>query len=190
MTDLEDRLGAARFAECAATQMLSAGWIEPRGRQHGALVESVGGQWVLKLCVERKAVPGPVVKGELAQRLDRIEQETGRRPKGKRAKEVREEIVHELLPRAFPRRSTLLLWIDPQAGCVVIDSGSAKKAEEAMTLLVEALGGEVVLQPLDTELAPATAMAQWLQDREAPAGFTLDRDCVLQQPDSEKAAVR
>ena len=33
-------------------------------------------------------------------------------------------------------------------------------------------------------------MAAWLSDREAPAGFTLDRECELKQPDSEKATVR
>jgi recombination associated protein RdgC len=33
-------------------------------------------------------------------------------------------------------------------------------------------------------------MAAWLTEKEAPAGFTIDRDCELKQPDSEKAAVR
>ena len=33
-------------------------------------------------------------------------------------------------------------------------------------------------------------MAGWLKSREAPAGFSIDRECELKQPDSEKAAVR
>jgi recombination associated protein RdgC len=33
-------------------------------------------------------------------------------------------------------------------------------------------------------------MAEWLATREAPAGFSIDRDCELKQPDSEKATVR
>ncbi len=33
-------------------------------------------------------------------------------------------------------------------------------------------------------------MADWLVAQEAPAGFTIDRECELKQPDSEKAAVR
>lgn len=190
LADIEERLAGARFIECGATQMESAGWVEPRGQQHGALIESVGGQLVLKLCVERKAVPGSVVKGQLEERLAKIDRDTGRRPKGKQAKEIKEEIVHELLPRAFPRRSTTLVWIDPEAGRILVDSGSAKKAERVMTLLVEALGGGIVLRELQTELSPATAMAQWLQEQEAPAGFGIDRECVLQQPDSEKSVVR
>ena len=33
-------------------------------------------------------------------------------------------------------------------------------------------------------------MAEWLATREAPAGFSIDRECELKQPDSEKATVR
>src|ERR1700744_296711 len=33
-------------------------------------------------------------------------------------------------------------------------------------------------------------MAEWLSTREGPAGFRIDRECELKQPDSEKALVR
>jgi recombination associated protein RdgC len=33
-------------------------------------------------------------------------------------------------------------------------------------------------------------MGAWLTEKEAPAGFSIDRECELKQPDSEKAAVR
>jgi recombination associated protein RdgC len=188
--EAEARLGGSRFVECGATQQQSAGWVEPRGEKHGVLLESVGGQWILKLCTETKAVPGPVVKTQLEERLQKIEQQTGRRPKGKMAKELKEEIVHELLPRAFPKRSTTLVWLDPAGRRVLVGAASAKKADGVVTQLVELLGGGLMLSPLQTEMSPATAMAAWLSDKEAPAGFSLDRECELKQPDSEKAAVR
>lgn len=187
---IEERLAASRFAECGATQPESAGWVEPRGDKHTSLMESVGGQLILRLCVERKAVPGSVVKSELEARLDKIEQETGRRPKGKHAKELKEEVLQGLLPRAFPKRSTTLVWIDPAAGFVVVNAGSVKSADRIVTLLVETLGGGIVLRLVQTQLAPATAMAEWLQSKEAPAAFSIDRECELKQPDSEKSAVR
>jgi recombination associated protein RdgC len=71
-----------------------------------------------------------------------------------------------------------------------VDAVSMKKADSVITRLVELLGGGLKLAPIQTELAPATAMAAWLADKEAPAGFSLDRDCELKQPDSEKATVR
>ncbi|MEW6707602.1 MAG: recombination-associated protein RdgC [Pseudomonadota bacterium] len=190
LPEIEERLAGLRFVECGATQPESAGWIEPRGERHGALAESVGGELMLRLATETKAVPTSVVKQRLEEALDKIEADTGRRPKGKKAKELKEAIVHELLPRAFPKRGSTWVWIAPQAGLVVVDAASLKKADKATTLLVELLGGKLQLALLQTELSPASAMAQWLTEREAPAGFTLDRDCELKQPDSEKATVR
>jgi recombination associated protein RdgC len=187
---IESSLDGARFNECGTTQRESAGWVEPRGEKHGALIESVGGQLILKLCTETKAVPGSVVKTRLDERLDKIKEQTGRRPKGKQAKEIKEEIVHDLLPRAFPKRATTLVWLDVAAQCVVVGAGSAKRADAVVTRLVELLGGGLMLSLVQTELAPATAMAEWLSSKEAPAGFTIDRECELKQTDSEKATVR
>lgn len=187
---LEDRLAAARFTECGPTQTESAGWVEPRGERHAPLVESVAGQWLLELRGEARAVPGGVVRERLAQALDRAEQETGRRPRGRAARDIKEQLVHELLPRAFPKRWSVPVWVDPDAQRVVLGTTSVNRADRVLSLLVEALGAGTVIQPLQTQAAPATAMSRWLSEREAPAGFSLDRDCVLEQPDSDKAAVR
>ncbi len=189
-TAIEDRLDSGRFSECGATQLESSGWVEPRGEKHGVLIENVGGQLILRLCVERKAVPGSVVKLALNQRLDKIEADTGRRPKGKQAKELKEEIVHDLLPRAFPKRSTTLVWIDPKARLLWVNAASLKKADGIVTQLVELLGGGIALTLLQTQVSPATAMSQWLSTTEAPAGFSIDRECELKQPDSEKSTVK
>jgi recombination associated protein RdgC len=187
--DIERRLDGARFTECRPTQPESAGWVEPRGEKHGALLESVGGQLVLKLCTETRPVPSGVVKEQLNARLEKIEAETGRRPKGKASREIKDEIVHELLPRAFPKRSTTLVWIDLKARRVLIGAASSKKADAVTTRLVDLFGG-LRLAPLQTALSPSTAMSAWLSEKQAPAGFSVDRECELKQPDSEKAVVR
>ena len=190
LAELDERLGAARFVECGASQAESSGWVEPRGEKHGPLVENVGGQWILKLCTETKAVPGGAVKTQLEARLDKIEQETGRRPKGKQAKEIKEEIVHELLPRAFPKRGTTPIWIALDANLVIVGAGSAKKADKITTLLTELLAGGIRLELVQTQMSAAAAMSEWLSTKEAPAGFSIDRECELKQPDSEKSLVR
>ncbi len=187
---VDERLSKGRFTECGATQAESVGWVQPRGDKHTALLERIGGQLILRLCVERKGVPSSAIKQKLEQRLDKIEQETGRRPRGKVAKELKEEIVQDLLPRAFPKRASTLVWIAPKLGWVVVNAGSVKSADRISTLLVETLGGGIVLKALQTQTSPPVAMAEWLQTKEAPAGFTIDRECELKQPDSEKACVR
>jgi recombination associated protein RdgC len=190
LAELTQRLEGERFIECAATQQESAGWIEPRGEKHAALVESVGGRLILRMRSETRAVPAAVVKIRLDEQLDRIEQDTGRRPRGKATKELKEAIVHELLPRAFPKRSATWVWVDPEAQWLVVDSASVKKSDAIVTRLVELLGGGIALSLLQTQIAPATAMSEWLATRDTPAGFSIDRECELRQPDSEKASVK
>lgn len=188
--DIDRRLDAGRFVECGSTQEESAGWVAPRGDKNAALMEGVGGQLILKLCVERKAVPGSVVKAQLEQQLEKIEADTGRRPRGKQAKELKEDITQGLLPRAFPKRANTLVWIDPQARLIILGTSGTKAADRIISLLVDLLGGGIVLSQLQTTTSPAAAMSAWLKSREAPAGFTIDRECELKQPDSEKSTVR
>jgi len=190
LTDIESRLARGRFVECGATQTESTGWVAPRGENHAALAEDVAGQLILRLCIETKAVPGGVVKTQLQAQLDAIEQQTGRRPKGKHAREVKDAVVHALLPRAFPKRADTPVWLDRDARVVWVGAASAKRADTVVTQLVESLGGGLKLDLLQTEVSPATAMSKWLAEKEAPAGFSIDRDCELRQPDSEKASVR
>ena len=193
LAEIDQRLEAARFVECGASQAEAVGWVEPRGKAHGAMAESIGGQIVLRLATETKAVPGGVVKDEVGKKLDAIEKDTGRRPRGKIVKELKEEVIHALLPRAFPKRSDTVVWIDAQAQWLLVGAASVKKADAVVTRLVDvlgALGGGLKLGLVQTAVAPATAMATWLAEKEGPAGFSIDRECELKQPDNEKATVR
>ena len=186
---LEDALQGGRFAPCGASQEKSVGWVEPRGQDHGALVEVVGGQWLLKLMVEVKAVPAAVVKRKVQERLDQIEAATGRKPGKKEARELREEARLALLPMAFSKQSSLLVWIDPKAQLLVLDAASQAKADELMTALVKAVDG-LAVQLVNTQTSAAAAMSGWLSTQEAPAGFSVDRECELKAADESKAVVR
>ena len=178
----------AHFVECGPAQPKSSGFVPPRGKAN-PLVESIGGQLILAVRTQTKSVPAAEVKKRLDIALDQIEKETGRRPKGKRSREIKDEVIHTLLPKAFPKDSQITIWIDPQAGLVVIGTPSMARADEVATLLIECLPG-VRLSPLATQLSPVTGMASWLLEKDAPGPFTLDRECELKQPDGEKAVVR
>jgi recombination associated protein RdgC len=186
---LEEALDKVRFVPCGASQEKSVGWIEPRGQAHGALVEVVDGQWVLKQMVETKAVPGSVVKRKVEERAQQIEATTGRKPGKKEKRDLAEDARQALLPMAFTKQSTVLVWIDPANARLVLDAGSQAKADETLTALVNAIDG-LAVQLIDTKTAPATAMSEWLSTHEAPAGFSVDRECELKAPDESRAVVR
>ncbi|APW41108.1 recombination-associated protein RdgC [Rhodoferax saidenbachensis] len=186
---LEAALEDGRFVECGASQEKSVGWVAPRGEAHGALVEVVGGQWLLKLMVEVKAVPGSVVKRRVQEQVEQITATTGRKPGKKETRELRDDARNALLPMAFAKQGSVQVWIDPQAGLLLLDAGSQARADEVMTCLVKAVDG-LAVQLINTQISPAAAMSGWLSSREAPAGFSVDRECELKAADESKAVVR
>jgi recombination associated protein RdgC len=189
LAQMEEGLDPARFVPCGASQEKSIGWIEPRGEAHGPLVESVGGQLILKLKVETKAVPGSVITRKAKERGAHIEATTGRKPGKKELREIKDDIKLELMPMAFTKESTVAVWIDPQAGLLVIDAGSQARADEVVTMLVKCLPGLAVAL-INTQVSPTAAMSEWLISQEPPAGFSVDRECELKAADESKAVVR
>lgn len=203
ITDREDLLGSISFMEeamqdhvwvpCSGSQAGAIGWHEPRGEDHGALLELIGGQRILKAMIETKTVPAAQVKKAAQEAADKIEAETGRKPGKKQMKELREDALQALLPHAFARQAAVWVWIDPAADLLVIGSVSQRQVDEVVTLLVRTFDG-LVLQLLQTKVPPQTAMTQWLSTTEPetdwPDGFNVERECELRSADEEKSVVR
>jgi recombination associated protein RdgC len=187
--ELEAGLEKMVFVECGATQPVSAGWAPPRGVAHAPLLESVGGQWLMKLVVEQRVVPSAVVKRRVDERAAQIEQATGRKPGKKQQKELKEEVLLDLLPQAFTKQAAIRVWLNPKDRLLMIDASSPAKADDVVTQLVKAAEG-LALTPLHTAQSPAAAMSEWLTTGDAPAGFSIDRECELKSPDESKSAVR
>jgi recombination associated protein RdgC len=189
---METALDAARFVPCGASQDKSAGWVEPRGEAHGPLVEAVANQRILKFVIETKSVPGSVVREKAQEEADHIEATTGRKPGKKETKALREDALLSLLPQAFPRRSSMWVWIDPANGWLVTDANSQGKVDELVTALVQAFDG-LAITLLQTAVTPQTAMTQWLaatSPDDWPEGFHVERECELKSADEEKSVVK
>lgn len=186
---LEQALARQPFAPCSATQEQSGGWVAPRGQAHGALVESVGGQWVMRYKSESKMLPASVLARRVQELAQRIEQESGRKPGKKELRDLKDQAKQDLLPRAFTKDSSTWLWLDPQAHLLALDTSAQSHADAITTELTELLPG-FALSLLDTRTSPATAMALWLKEQQAPSGFAIDRECELKSADESKAVVR
>ena len=191
--ELEQVLQTQRFAPCEPTQLESSGWVSPRPEDHSPLLETYKDNFILKLSVERKSVPGSAVRNELEKRCKALEEARGYKPGRKEKRALKEEITLEFLPRAFSKRSANLVWLDLKNRFLVVGTGSRRAADLVVDRLVGLMadaGAVITLAPLNTAQAPATAMSFWLENMEAPADFTVDRECELRQPDNERAVVR
>ena len=187
LAKLEEQLARGTFARCASHEPMSRGWVPPR--KDGALIYSNNRQWLISLTVEQRLLPAGVVNDEVQERAQKITEEQGYPPGRKAIRELKERVTDELMPRAFTRKRSTPVWIDPQNGWFIVDAGSQAKAEEVIEHLRFCLD-EFPLQLLHTQVSPQAAMADWLAGGDAPAGFTIDRDCELKAIGEEKSAVR
>lgn len=188
-SELEAGLAKSMFLECGPTQPVSAGWVPPRGQAHGPLVEAVANQWLMKLTIEQRVLPSAVVKRRTTEMAAKIEQNTGRKPGKKQVKEIKEEVLLELLPQAFTKQASIQVWLNPAQRLLLIDASSPARADEVVTHLVKAVDG-IVLTPLHTAQSPAAAMSEWLTTGEPPHAFSVDRECELKSADEMKSVVR
>ena len=192
LAEVQAALEPAQFVECGASQEKSVGWIPPRGEAYGPLIESVGGQWILKLMIESKAVPGNVVRRKADERIAEIEAATGRKPGKKEKRDIMDDVLMSLLPQAFARQSTVVVWMDLDNRRLVLNSGSQGKADEVMSALMNVMGC-LSVSLIQTVTSPQAAMTQWLlapTEDEWPADLTVERETVLKSTGEDAASVR
>lgn len=188
---MEEALAQLPFTPCTATQEKTFGWVPPRGQAHGALVEVVAGQRILRFQIETKAVPGSVVQRHLDERVAHIEAKEGRKPGRKESRDLRDEIVQDLLPMAFAKSGSVMVWLDLTLGRLVLDTSSQARADEVITALVKGFDG-LQPSPFNTQVSPQAAMTAWLTGSEEdwPAHFAPGREVELKSGDELKSVVK
>ncbi len=186
---LETALSAHTLRPVGALELSTHGWVSPFGPDSEVLVLRQAHQLLLQLGAEDKLLPGSVVQAELAARLRRYEAEHGRRPGGKLRRQMREDLVSELLPRAFARPSRLWVFLDLKHGWLGVDSASRKAAEAAVSLLRDSLGSFPAL-PATADSAPRERLTRWLGKGELPKDFELGDECELKDPSDKGGVVR
>lgn len=180
---LHEQLAAKPFRPCGTQDFESRGWVAPC--DGGEFVHAIGDNWLVCMQTEAKILPPAVINKEADARAAVIADQQGFKLGRKAMKELREQVTTELLPRAFTRIRRTYAWLNVQAGWLVVDAASERKAEDVLELLRHSLD-TFPLTLLRTERSPMSAMADWLAG-EAPEGFTIDQDFALQSIAEDRA---
>jgi recombination associated protein RdgC len=184
---LGHQLSRSPLQACGGFDMESRGWLPPCGND--VFVHSVNRQWLMTLGVDQKLLPAAVIRQVAQERADKIAT-TQPCPVGrKQMRELKQQVLTELLPKAFTRRRTISVWIDPAGRRLVVDAASENKAEELVETLRKSMDN-LPLKRLDSQHSPGAAMTSWLATGTAPGGFTIDQDLELRSGDDSKAMVR
>lgn len=143
---LHEELLTKPFSPCSPTQKESMGWISPVG-SGASLTHSSNRNILISMARQERILPAAVVKETLQEKVEEIEEKENRKVSSREKKDLREDIEHELLPRAFTRTQKIDAWIDPQNGWLLLNTPSAPRAEAFTTLLRKTLGSLPVTLP-------------------------------------------
>ncbi|NUO75649.1 MAG: recombination-associated protein RdgC [Lysobacter sp.] len=189
LDELDAGLEECKLKPVGPMELSSRGFISPFGRDaeamshrlHDAIWLSVGG--------EDRLLPGSVVNDMLAKKLAEIEQKEGRKPGSRTRKRLKDELIVDLLPRAFIKPSRTDALLDLEHGIVVVDTSSRKSGENVVSEIRRALGSFPAL-PLNAEVAPRSILTGWLAGETLPEGLSLGEECELRDPMEQGAVVK
>jgi recombination associated protein RdgC len=187
---LEQALSSRPARPCASQEPQTCGFIAPLGKGENApLLHAGNGCLLLAIRREERILPGSVVRDALQEKIEEIETAQMRKVYKKERDQLKDEIIHSLMPRAFIRRAVTRAAIDPQAGLVYVDAGSPKKAEELLSTLREVLGS-LPLRPLNVKLAPTASFTDWVRSGNIGCGLSLEDECELRDTTEDGGIVR
>lgn len=170
--EMEKQLALYGFTPCGSQDMAKTGWVPPMGSQSDALTHAVNGQILICARKEEKMLPSSVIKQQLDAKIRKLENEQARKLKKTEKDSLKDEVLHDLLPRAFSRFSQTMMWIDSVNGLIIIDCASAKKAEDTLALLRKSLGSLPVV-PLTMENPIELTLTEWVRSGSVPQGYQL-----------------
>jgi recombination associated protein RdgC len=186
---LGQQLEQHSFVPCGSQDATRSGWAPPLGRHGSEFVHATNGY--LMVCAKRqdKLLPAAVINEALEEKVLQIEEREARNLPGKERRSLRDEIIFSLLPKAFARSSLQYAYISPRDNLLVVDASSAKRAEELLDDLRQALGSLSVI-PLASKSLPIDIMTRWVDSGQPAQGFALGEECELRDNADISSVIR
>ncbi|MCW8090497.1 recombination-associated protein RdgC [Alteromonas sp. ASW11-130] len=187
--DIQRVLTENAFRPCGNQETATMGFSSPFAQtgQGSMMFHNVGQRYWITIKKQEKLLPSSVVNDELAQKVAQIEQETGA-PVGKKAQQdIKQEIIHKLLPQAFTKNSFIHGFISLPENLVIIDASADGKAEGYLALIRKALGSLPVVPLARSSLQ--SELTHWLTDG-TPEGISLLEEAEFKSTDELESVIR
>lgn len=173
---LEASLSASPFQPCTSYQTTSVGWL-PQGVDK-FYTRNLDQFVKFSFCIEKRSVPSSVAKHEIQAEVERFFNRVGSKPNKEEMKNIKDDVMSRLLPRAFPKRNVIDVWIDFGRDLLMIATSATGSADEVISFLMNNLRGFESVSLIKTAQEPSQVMKQWILGN-APSGFTIDDQCEL-----------
>ncbi len=187
--ELEQKLEAMSFRPCGSHEEFCFGWTSPIGKSTQQLVHNCNGFMMLCGKKEERVLPASVVNEIVQEKIFETEEKQGRKLSKKERTAIKDETIFDLLPKAFTFSRKIYAYIDPKGGWLIVDTASAKNAEDLLSLLRKCLGSLPTV-PINTVEKPVSTMTQWLVNNQVPDDVTIEDECELRSPEEAGGIVR
>lgn len=190
-SELAELLPHATLKPVGALEYCSSGFVSPFGDDRLLVNIATSGFDALWVSVgtETKILPGSVLSRELGAKIKQVEERDGRMPGGRERKRMKDDLLHELLPKAFVKAGRADALIFPALGLIAVATSSRKVAEHVVSQIRSALGSFPAM-PLNAEVAPRSVLTGWIAGETLPDGLSLGFEATLADPVQGGAVVK
>lgn len=180
--NIEKAIKTKLFVPCGSSDQTKMGWVSPfHDDDQDNLVVDMNGQLLLKMKTETKLLPSSVIKQALNEKIAKQETALARQLSKNEKLTLKDEVLIDLLPRAFSKYRYIWLWIDIPNKRVVVDCSSFKQAEELISTLRKELGSFPTV-PLSSENPVEQIMTKWVKEKQSYSPFELGDEAELKDP--------
>lgn len=179
---IENAVKSASFSPCGNLDSTKMGWVSPYSdNNQNDFIIDMQGHLLLRIKKETKILPAPVIKQALNDKIDKQEKTLSRKLSKNEKATLKDEVMIDLMPRAFSKYNYYWLWIDTQNKRIIIDCSSFKLAEDILAILRKELGA-LALTPLSIEKPLEKIMTTWVKEKLSFPPFILGDEVELKDP--------
>jgi recombination associated protein RdgC len=174
---IEELLIELKLKEIDATELSTFGWVSPIGNYTSDnLSYTAADRTLFAYAKVEKIIPPGTLKEKLEVKVKTIELETGVTLGNKAKVQLKEDLLIEIAPQAFTKKTIVRGYISHLNNLVVIDSTSSSAAESFLALLRKTLRSLPVTR-LISNSDVSDMLTKWVTEEPAEK-FTL-ADCAL-----------
>ncbi|MCX8581754.1 recombination-associated protein RdgC [Gilliamella sp. B3482] len=179
---IENALKSALFCPCGNLDTTKMGWVSPYDDNNlDDFIIDMQGHLLLRIKKETKILPAPVIKQALNEKIDKQEKALSRKISKNEKATLKDEVMIDLMPRAFSKYNYYWLWVDIGNKRIIIDCSSFKLAEDILAILRKELGA-LALTPLSIEKPLEKIMTTWVREKLSFPPFILGDEAELKDP--------
>lgn len=184
---LSKSLSANAFSPCGPFAERSAGWEPPGTDQNGPLCRRLNGADLLQLRTQSRVLPVAAIKEALEERLAEFRTRMKMEPTRGEIRRLKEATRDGLLSKSLVKSERNRACFIQSESLLVIDAGTATKAEWVIDQL-RVCFDQFICTPLTFNNLPADLLTGIFMG-DSPLGFSLGRECRMQDVSDSKASV-